>query len=127
MISGGLAISIRSGPWNGGRSDSGAAPGLATHAPLARRYDSGPAGTPPVLPFARRGQSATTAALLVSKLEDLELDDGPACELLLDKGREWFDAYAVATHCEIPLKTLSVDDWRVWRNELPSALSGYSL
>jgi len=59
-------------------------------------------------------------------LEDLELDDGPACELLLDKGREWFDAYAAATHCEIPLKTLSVDDWRVWRNELPSALSGYS-
>lgn len=36
--------------------------------------------------------------------------------VFLERGREWFDAYAAATHCEIPLKTLSTRDWKRWRN-----------
>jgi hypothetical protein len=56
-----------------------------------------------------------TAAMFVGKLERMNLDDDSEGHIFLDQGREWFAAYAAATHLEIPLKTLSIDEWREWR------------
>jgi hypothetical protein len=56
-----------------------------------------------------------TAKLLVGKLDELDFDDEPDYQLLRERGREWFDDYAAATHGEIPLKTLSTRDWKQWR------------
>ena len=57
-----------------------------------------------------------TAKLLVGKLDDLDFEDMPDHQLLREKGREWFNAYAAATHGELPLRTLSTRDWKQWRN-----------
>jgi hypothetical protein len=57
-----------------------------------------------------------TAALLVGKLEALDMEDDEDVALMLQVGRQWFDDYAAATHGELPLKTLSTEDWKRWRN-----------